>query len=95
MAGRTELEVHCDAASLLWQLLTSGMPDDTARWILDLRFPEDWEREAQAFREKNSAGSISDAEMKRLDAYVRVGDLLEFLQSEARLRLAERSNPSL
>ena len=93
MAVDTEFNVQKDDAALLGRLLTRGIPRAAADWIVGLKFPDEWERDAEELAAKNQSGSISDAELRRLDTYVHVGDLLGLLQAETRSAL-QRQTPS-
>jgi len=84
MTREADFTVKRDDASMLGQLLGAEMPEAAAEWLLNLRFPDRWDRDAEALAAKNSAGEISEAELRRLDTYVHVGDLLSILQLQAR-----------
>ena len=49
------------------------------------------ERDAEDLSVKNQAGTISEAELRRLDTYIHVGDLLGLLQAEARSALQRQA----
>ena len=83
MAVDTEFNVQKDDVALLGHLLTSGISRAAADWILGLKFPDEWEHDAEQLSVKNQAGTISEAELRRLDTYIHVGDLLGLLQAEA------------
>jgi hypothetical protein len=91
MAVETEFNVQKDDAALLGRLLAQGMPRAAADWIVGLRFPDEWERDAEALAVKNQDGTISTAELRWLDPYVHVGDLLGLLQAEARSALQQQT----
>src|SRR5438105_15150182 len=91
MAVDTEFSVQKDDVALLGRLLTSGISRAAADWIVGLKFPDEWERDAEELAAKNQAGTISDAELRRLDTYIHVGDLLGILQSEARSSLQRQA----
>ena len=84
MATDIDFSVRKDDATMLGQLLGAEMPKAAAKWLLNLKFPEAWNRDAEELARKNSAGEISDVELRRLDTYVHVGDLLSILQLQAR-----------
>jgi len=92
MAVDTEFNVQKDDAALLGRLLTSGIPRVAADWILGLKFPDEWERDAEELAAKNQAGAITAAELRRLDTYIHVGDLLGLLQAEARSALRRQGH---
>lgn len=84
MAADTDFAIQKDDATMLGELLAREMPEAAANWLLSLKFPEAWSQDAEALAGKNTAGEITGAELRRLDTYVHVGDLLTILQLEAR-----------
>jgi len=84
MASDIDFAVKRDDASMLGQILGAEMPEAAAKWLLNLRFPDAWNQDAEELAAKNGAGEISEAELRRLDTYVHVGDLLAILQLQAR-----------
>jgi len=94
MAVDTEFNVQKDEVALLGRLLTSGISRAAADWIVGLKFPDEWERDAEELSVKNQTGAISEAELRRLDTYIHVGDLLGLLQAEARSALERQAQSS-
>jgi hypothetical protein len=84
MATEIDFSIRNDDASMLGQLLGAGMPEAAAKWLLNLKFPDAWNQDADELSRKNNAGDNTEAEVKRLDTYVHVGDLLSILQLQAK-----------
>jgi hypothetical protein len=84
MATDIDFSIRNDDASMLGQLLGAGMPKEAVNWLLNLKFPEPWNQDAEELSRKNSAGEITETELRRLDTYVHVGDLLSILQLQAK-----------
>lgn len=91
MAKEIDFAVRRDDASMLGQLLGAEMPMPTAKWLLNLKFPEAWNRDAEKLARKNTSGEITQTELRRLDTYVHVGDLLSILQLQARKAAGRRN----
>ncbi len=91
MATDIDFAIRKDDASMLGQLLGTQMPKAAAKWLLNLKFPEAWNRDADKLAQKNTAEEITEAELRRLDTYVHVGDLLSILQLQAR-KAAHQNN---
>jgi hypothetical protein len=60
---------------------------DLARYLLGLRFDSEDQARIHELADKNQEGRISPQELQELDGYVRIGDLLAILQSQARKTL--------
>jgi hypothetical protein len=58
-----------------------------ARHLLKLKWPAADEARMRELADRNSEGTITPAELRELDEFVRVGMVLSILQSRARKRL--------
>lgn len=69
-----------------------GMPSETARAILELRFDDRAIDRMNRLAERNRSGDLAEAEAAEFEAYRRVGNFLNLLQAKARasLRAAAR-----
>lgn len=66
-------------------LLPDGdLPQETARAILDITFPENDKERMHALLEKAKAGTLTSDEQADAESYERVGALLSTLKSKAR-----------
>lgn len=65
----------------------NGLSPAAARAILELNFSEKERAEMNELAQKNQEGLLSDAEREKLEAYVRVGDVLSLLHLKARKSL--------
>lgn len=66
------------------------MPLSVARSVLTWKFPTKDVKRIRRLQEKNNAGTISEAEYRELESYVRVGEFVAVIQAEARLTLKNR-----
>ena len=64
-----------------------GLPSESARAILDLRFDQSALRRMELLADKNNQGTITDAEREEMEKYLRVGNFLDLMQAKARLSL--------
>jgi uncharacterized protein YnzC (UPF0291/DUF896 family) len=64
-----------------------GMSPESARAILDLCFDRSAVSRMNELAEKNRQGTLTEAERKEMDAYLRVGNFLNLMQAKARLSL--------
>ena len=67
-----------------------ALPPNVARSVLAWKFPEPDLRRIRTLQQKNNAGTISDAERRELESYVRVGQFVAVMQAKARLTLKNR-----
>jgi hypothetical protein len=67
-----------------------GLPASFARRVLTWKIPHADLKRIAKLQQKNNDGSISAAEFRQLEAYVRVGQFLSVLQAQARLKLKNR-----
>jgi hypothetical protein len=67
-----------------------AIPPNVARSVLAWKFPEPDLDRVRKLQEKNNAGTISDAERRELESYVRVGQFVAVMQAKARLTLKKR-----
>ena len=80
-------------ASILEELVA---PDDAsysaalAKAVLAAGFRPRQNREIERLLDRNNAGTITKREQTRLEAYVRVGNLLSLFKAKARTSLAAR-----
>jgi hypothetical protein len=63
---------------------------EVARYILDLAFSEEDKARMHELAGKNREGTISPKELRELDDYVKVGDLVAILKSKARMALKKK-----
>jgi hypothetical protein len=70
-----------------------GLPPESARSILELRFTEKATSRIRELLDRNNKSTITDEERSELDRYLRVGRFLDLLQAKARVSLRQ-SEPS-
>lgn len=58
-----------------------------ARSVLAWKFPNRDLKRVEKLQQKNNAGTISEAERRELESYVRVGQFVAVMQARARLTL--------
>ena len=83
-----------DEVSMLGRLLANGagrLSATVARHLLRLRFGKEDIARMNDLAERNQKGRLSRAEREELDSYVKVGQIVAILQSEARMALRKRS----
>jgi hypothetical protein len=68
-----------------------GLTPELARHILTLEFSDDDNAQMHELAVKNQEGRISPEELRDLDSYVKVADLVAILQSKARKFLRTKS----
>jgi hypothetical protein len=66
------------------------MPRAVARRVLAWKFPAKDVKRIRRLQEKNNAGTISESEYRELESYVRVGQFVAVVQTQARLSLKNR-----
>ena len=66
------------------------LPLSVARSMLAWKFPERDLDRVRKLQEKNNAGTISDAEHRELESYVRVGQFVAVMQARGRFTLKNR-----
>lgn len=71
-----------------------GLPPESARSILALKFDQTALVRMNDLAEKNRAGTLSEAERTEMEKYIRVGQFLNLLQAKARESLREMSSAS-
>jgi hypothetical protein len=64
-----------------------ALPPNVARSVLAWKFPDRDVTRVRKLQEKNNAGTISTAERRELENYVRVGQFVAVIQARARLTL--------
>jgi hypothetical protein len=62
----------------------NGLTKEQARYLVGLGFSDEDKKRMKELARKNREGEISAEELRELDSYVKVGDLLAILQSKAR-----------
>lgn len=67
----------------VWETENGTLPTQIARHIVKLGFSEDDKTRMHELAEKNQEGKISPEELRELDSYIKVGDLIAILQSKA------------
>lgn len=65
----------------------AGLSPESARSLLELRFSAQAVRRMDELADKNSRGSITQAEKTEMERYMRVGNFLNLVQAKARLSL--------
>ena len=71
-----------------------GLPPESARAILELKFDQTALKRMNDLAEKNRVGALSEAERIEMEKYLRVGQFLNLLQAKARVSLHELSSSS-
>jgi hypothetical protein len=69
-----------------------GLPPESARAILELKFDQTARERMNDLAEKNRAGTLSEAERMEVEKYLRVGQFLNLLQAKARVSLRGMSS---
>jgi hypothetical protein len=69
------------------------LPADVARFVLRWKFGARAARRMNTLADRNSKGTITDAERQELERYLRVGSFINLVQAKARLSL-QRSKRS-
>jgi uncharacterized protein YnzC (UPF0291/DUF896 family) len=64
-----------------------GLPPESARAILELKFDQTAIERMNDLAEKNRVGALSEAERMEMEKYLRVGQFLNLLQAKARVSL--------
>ena len=64
-----------------------GLPPESARAILELKFDQLALERMNDLVEKNRAGALSETERIEMEKYLRVGQFLNLLQAKARVSL--------
>ncbi|HKB01874.1 MAG TPA: hypothetical protein VKD90_06620 [Gemmataceae bacterium] len=67
------------------------MPRDIARHLLTWMFPRPDLDRVGKLQARNDAGTITAAELRELESYVRVGQFVAVIQARARLALTKRT----
>ena len=65
-----------------------SMTHDVAQWILGIRADGDLQARVDELADKNTAGTITEAELFEYDDYLEAAELIAILQSKARSVLA-------
>ncbi len=68
----------------LWETENGKLPRALARLILKLGFSQKDKARMHELAAKNQEGRISTTELEELDSFVKAGDLLALLQSNAK-----------
>ena len=71
-----------------------GLPPESARAILELKFDQTALERMHDLAEKNRVGALSEAERMEMEKYLRVGQFLNLLQAKARVSLRGMSSSS-
>jgi hypothetical protein len=69
-----------------------GLPPESARAILELKFDQTALERMNDLAEKNRAGALSETERMEMEKYLRVGQFLNLLQAKARVSLRGMSS---
>jgi hypothetical protein len=65
------------------------LSEELSRSLLAMRFTDEAEANIRSLLEKNNRGQLSTAEREALDRYLRVGQFIDLLQAQARIRLQQ------
>jgi hypothetical protein len=79
-------------AAILARMLESderNLTPDAARYLLSIKLPSSDEDRVDELSAKARAGSLTKAEARELDGYLRIGSLVAVLQSTARRLLKQ------
>jgi hypothetical protein len=71
-----------------------GLPPESTRAILELKFDQTALERMNDLAEKSRAGALSAAERMEMEKYLRVGQFLNLLQAKARVSLRGLSSTS-
>jgi hypothetical protein len=63
------------------------MTPDAAHYLLNAKFPQEDADRMNALAEKSRQGTLTETELRTLENYCHVGDLLGILHSKARMNL--------
>ncbi len=69
-----------------------GLPPESARAILELKFDQTALERMNDLAERNRAGALSEVERMEMEKYLRVGQFLNLLQAKARVSLRGMSS---
>lgn len=86
--------ISASEAAIFSRVFTDGrrnLTPELARHILTLEFNADDKARMHELAVKNQEGRISPEELRDLDSYIKVADLLAILQSKARKLLRTKS----
>ncbi len=81
-------------AAIFGRLFTNGKQTltlDLARHVLGMGFSAEEKARVHELAVKNQEGRIEPEELRELDSYIKVGDILAILQSKARKILKAKS----
>ena len=90
MRPRESNSVEADILARVIQQERTPLPKAAAKAMLNFHFPQSDLDRMQALAVKNQEGRLTKADQRELDAYRRVGRLLDLLLARARLALHER-----
>jgi hypothetical protein len=82
-------------ATLFSRLFTNGkngLTREVARYILGITFSDEDKARMHELAGKNQEGTIAPGELRELDSYVKMGDLVAILKSKARLALKQKGS---
>jgi hypothetical protein len=83
----TDSQVQTSEAQIfarLWENESGRLSAPAARMVLRLKFRDEDLARVHELARKNSDGIITRSELAEYDSYLKVGDMLAFLQSKAR-----------
>jgi hypothetical protein len=86
--------ISASEAAIFSRVFADGrrsLTPELARHILTLEFSDDDKARMHELAEKNQEGRISPEELRDLDSYIKVADVLAILQSKARKFLRTKS----
>jgi hypothetical protein len=81
-------------ASIFCRVFGNGrksMPPELADYLVGLSFSGEDQARMHELAKRNEQGRLSDEELRELDGYILVGDVLALLQSQARKSLKSNS----
>lgn len=67
------------------------MPDEVARWLVELRADNDLQARFDELADKNTEGTITPDELDEYDAYLQISSVVAVFQAHARDVLARRN----
>lgn len=65
------------------------LSEELSRSLLAMRFTAEAEANIRSLLDKNNRGQLSTTEREALDRYLRVGQFIDLLQAQARIRLQQ------
>jgi hypothetical protein len=92
----SEAQTQNSEAAILGRVLTdgaNGFSPEVAHHILNVSFTEEDKARMHELAAKNQEGILSADELRELDNYIKVGDIVAILKSKARIALKKQAQP--